>query len=106
MLFPFGNITVISEHNLGSACEDSASMLSEEEASPIKEKAYRRDKGKSPLFGEMEGKKLSELLVKYMHEIKREIKGMRREISTTWYHAYILRKRRRGRRNTKGGDSW
>ena len=72
---------MVLEHNLGSACEDIASMLSEEEeASHRKEKYYRRDKGKSPFFGEMEGKKFSELLLQTMHELKREIKGMRREI--------------------------
>jgi len=55
-------------------------MLSEEEeASHRKEKDHRRDKGKSPLFGEMEGKKFSVLLLQTMHEINREIRGMRRE---------------------------
>ena len=79
LLSPFGNITVVSEHNLGSACEGIASMLSEEEEnSHRKEKAYKRDKGKSPLFGEMEGKDFSELL-QTMHELKIDIKGMRRE---------------------------
>ena len=48
---------MVSEHDLGSASEDIASRLSkEEEASHRKNKAHRRDKGKSPLFGEMEGK--------------------------------------------------
>ena len=80
MLSPFGNITMVSEHNLGSAYEDIASMLSEEEeASHRKEKTYRREKGKSPLFGEMEGKNFSEILLQAMHDLKREIKGMRRK---------------------------
>ena len=70
---------MVSEHNLGSTCEDIASMLSEEEASHRKEKTHRRDKGNSPLFGEMEGKRFLELILRTMHEIKREIKGMRRE---------------------------
>ena len=72
---------MVSENNLGSACEDIASMLSkEEEYSHRKEKAYKRDKGKTPLFGEMEGKNFLELLLQTMHELNREIKGMRREI--------------------------
>ena len=71
---------MVSEHNLGSTCEDITSMLSEEEeASHRKEKAHRRDKGKSPLFGEMEGMKFLELLLQTMQELKREIKGMGRE---------------------------
>ena len=57
---------------LGSACEDIASMLSEEEeGSHRKEKTHRKDKGKSPLFGELEGNKFPKLLLQTTHELNR-----------------------------------
>ena len=39
----------------------------------------KEDKGKTPLFGGMKGKEFSRLLLQTIHELKREIKGMRRE---------------------------
>ena len=39
----------------------------------------KEDKGKTPLFGRMKGEKFSKILFQAMHELKREIRGMRRE---------------------------
>ena len=39
----------------------------------------KENKGKAPLFREMKGKDISRLLLQTMHELKREIKGMKRE---------------------------
>ena len=93
LFFPFGNITVVSEHNIGIACASWKSNISSEEGDPLtnREKRYQRkrhrkfdytnekeDKGKTPLYGgEDEEKEFPNILLKVMQDIAREIKEMR-----------------------------
>ena len=91
LLFPFGNITVVSEHNIGSACASWKANMSSEEGDPLtdREKRYlgrrhrkfdyiddKEDKGKTPLSREDEVKEYPKLLLRIMQDIAKEIKEM------------------------------
>ena len=79
LLFPFWNITVVSEHNLGSACAFNQYVTIRRSFSQ-KEEMYKKDKKKTPLFGGREEGELSMLLFQTMKSIKGDLKKMRREM--------------------------